>query len=999
MPKSKKVGKKDDRMIADYFKHLTNYENKYGPRTILLWQCGSFYEIYSTQDPNTKDFLYQQFNDFLNITHMRDANKNLTYKVNGVEYPVKMAGFTASDYFLQKYTTILVDEGYTVAVWYECGTIGNKKERKELHIFSPGTNFSVENKTDTNIIACYSILKNDKGFINKHPTINFGCSCIDIFTGNVKLFEHSVSRQNIHNPNVFDELERFNSIYNPTETIILHNYSDKQKIENIIQFASLQTKSIHIVDCKEDTEQSNLANRCEEQTYQKKIMTDFYDNIPDYDAFLETSQLIIYPNAYKSFCFLLDFIFQHNPNLTHKLHLPQFDNITDRLFCGNHSLVQLSITNPTNVKGQYSSVVRLINKCVTPMGRRYFKDKILHPVTDIKYLNTQYDIVDHVLDNYDDFIKLRKLFISIKDIEHLYRKIIFNKVTPLDLSQFINNLELILTIDDMLKKDIKIQKYIKENISENIKLTCQKILDVLTKYLNKEICERLTNNKFEINFFNTNVNNLLDKTDNDFKIVKTKLQNVIDKFTNIIQSRDSKAKDPIKTHKTEKSGMYLYATNKRCKILETSFTNSSNKTTMWYRKYHTIKFTTGGANGSSNKKIMGTCMTRLYNEYMQKQDNLTEVLKNVYANFVRSLVGFDKEMQNFVTYISHLDMIITKAYISKKYNYCKPVIDKKAKKSFFKAKEIRHPIIESLLMLNGNEIYVPNDMELGKKTDGMVIFGTNGVGKSSINRSVGISIIMAQSGMFVPCTEFIYKPYTSIYTRILGNDNIFKGLSTFAVEMCELATILNNADKNSLILGDEVCSGTETSSAVSIFAQSLIDLQKVKATHIFATHFHEITKMEEITKLKKLDIKHMSVKCDLNGILHYTRKLEDGSGEKMYGLEVCKSFHFEEDFLTKAHSLRRKYDKNKESKLKSKKTRYNAKKLKGKCEFCDKEGVDIHHLEPQEKADVNNYIRNFHKNHTANLVNVCKKCHKKFTKENIIHRKTKTTEGYKLVPQ
>ncbi len=99
MPKTKE--KKDDRMIAEYFKHLNIYEQKYGPRTILLWQCGSFYEIYSTQDPNTKEFLYQQFNDFLSITHMRDANKNLTYKVNGIEYLVKMAGFTASDYFLQ----------------------------------------------------------------------------------------------------------------------------------------------------------------------------------------------------------------------------------------------------------------------------------------------------------------------------------------------------------------------------------------------------------------------------------------------------------------------------------------------------------------------------------------------------------------------------------------------------------------------------------------------------------------------------------------------------------------------------------------------------------------------------------------------------------------------------------------------------------------------------------------------------------------------------------
>ena len=991
--KTKTKEKKDTRMIAKYFENLEKYKEKYGEKTILLWQCGSFYEIYSTQDPRTLEYLHPQFNDFLSITHMNSAGKNLNYKTKEINYPVKMAGFTATDYYLQKYTTILVDEGYTVPVWYESGNIGNKRERKELHIFSPGTNFCVEKKTDTNVIACYSLLKNDKGFINKNPTINFGCSCIDIFTGNVKLFEHSISRQNLHNPNVFDELERFNSIYNPIETIILHNYEDNQKLENIVQFASLQTKSIHIINCNDDSEQSKLANQCEEQTYQKKIITDFYDNIPDYDAFLETSQLNLYPNASKSLCFLLDFIFQHNPNLTHKLHLPSFDNITNRLFCGNHSLVQLNIVNPNNVKGQYSSIVRLINKCITPMGRRYFKDKILHPVTDIKYLNTQYNIIGHILENYDMFIKLRKKFISIKDIEHLYRKIIFNKVSPFDLSQFIDNLHCILELNKILKEDKIIQKYINENIDENIEMTCKKLIDVLERNLNKEICETLSNNKFEINFFKSGINILLDKTYKDFKDVEEELNNIITSFSKIIQDRDSKAKDPIKLHRTEKSGMYLYATNKRCKILETGLVEKNEK------KFLNIKFTSGSANGTSNKKIMGSCMTELYNKYIQRQDNLSEVLKNVYANFIRSLIEYDNEIQNLVSYVSHLDMLITKAFISKKYNYCKPHIDKKATKSFFQAKDIRHPIIESLLMLNGNEVYVPNDIELGVKTNGMVIFGTNGVGKSSINRSVGISIIMAQSGMYVPCSEFIYKPYTSIYTRILGNDNIFKGLSTFAVEMCELATILNKCDKNSLILGDEVCSGTETSSAVSIFAQTLIDLQKIKATHVFATHFHEITKMSEIKKLKKLDIKHMSVQCDNNGVLHYTRKLEDGSGAKMYGLEVCKSFHFEESFLEKAHALRRKYDKKSTSKLKLKKSRYNAKKLKGNCEFCNEEGVDIHHLEPQEKADVNNYIRNFHKNHTANLVNVCKKCHKKFTKENIIHRKTKTTEGYKLVPQ
>ena len=103
-------------------------------------------------------------------------------------------------------------------------------------------------------------------------------------------------------------------------------------------------------------------------------------------------------------------------------------------------------------------------------------------------------------------------------------------------------------------------------------------------------------------------------------------------------------------------------------------------------------------------------------------------------------------------------------------------------------KNIRHPLIENIQI---NETYVPNDISIGKKFDGMLIYGTNGVGKSSINRSVGIAVIMAQAGMFVPCSKFQYKPYSAIYTRILGNDNIFKGQSTFNVEMCEMATIVN----------------------------------------------------------------------------------------------------------------------------------------------------------------------------------------------------------------
>ena len=409
--------------------------------------------------------------------------------------------------------------------------------------------------------------------------------------------------------------------------------------------------------------------------------------------------------------------------------------------------------------------------------------------------------------------------------------------------------------------------------------------------------------------------------------------------------------------------------------------------------FSTFKHTSGGISG--NHKLGGSALNTFYKKYGQKLDNLTEILTNVYTEFIISLRDYNDEMNDFVKYVSNLDMLITKAFVSKNNNYCKPVINTKAKKAFIEAKEIRHPLIEKIQI---NETYVPNDVSIGKKKDGMLIFGTNGVGKSSINRSIGIAVIMAQAGMFVPCSSFEYKPYNSIYTRILGNDNIFKGLSTFTVEMSEVSTFINNCDENSLILGDEVCSGTETSSAVSIFAAVLLWLNQRKSSHIFATHFHQLTTMNEIVKLKKLAIKHMSVK-NIAGILYYTRKLEDGPGENMYGIEVCKSFDFPDTFINKTYELRNKYNKKLCGSLKKKKSKYNAKKLKGNCEFCNREGVDIHHLEPQEKADMNNYIKTIHKNHPANLTNICKDCHEEFTKNKTIHRKTKTTVGYKIIEQ
>ena len=258
---------------------------------------------------------------------------------------------------------------------------------------------------------------------------------------------------------------------------------------------------------------------------------------------------------------------------------------------------------------------------------------------------------------------------------------------------------------------------------------------------------------------------------------------------------------------------------------------------------------------------------------------------------------------------------------------------------------------------------------------------------------------MAQAGLYVPCLTFAYKPYQSIFTRILGNDNLFKGLSTFAVEMTELRSILTTADRNSLVLGDELCSGTESDSALSIFTAGLEILHAQEATFLFATHFHEITTYDEIKALNKLKMMHMAVHYNKEThALVYDRKLRAGSGDSMYGLEVCKSLALPEAFLQRAHDIRMKYHKNQQPILSLSPSHFNARKLVGNCELCKfNKASEVHHLQHQKNANAtNNYIQTFHKNHAANLLNICEECHHKIHETGQQHKVVKTTEGYVL---
>ena len=266
-------------------------------------------------------------------------------------------------------------------------------------------------------------------------------------------------------------------------------------------------------------------------------------------------------------------------------------------------------------------------------------------------------------------------------------------------------------------------------------------------------------------------------------------------------------------------------------------------------------------------------------------------------------------------------------------------------------------------------------------------------------KTIGLVIIMAQSGMFVPSYDMIYEPYYHIFTRISGSDNIYKGLSSFTVEMTELRNILKRSDNNSLVLGDELCNGTESISGISIVASAIDELLKKSCSFIFTTHLHELIDVpiiKEYIESKNLEILHLHIEI-INDVIHYERKLKSGKGSSVYGIEVCKSLDMPYNFMMNAEKIRKELQGLDSFLISLKKNHYNKDIYIEKCSICNNNVDDIHHINYQKDSDKNGYFKNYHKNIKHNLVPLCKKCHiKEHNGEISIKGYIDTSEGIKL---
>jgi DNA mismatch repair protein MutS len=991
-------------LIKEYFELTNRYQTEYGENTILLMQVGSFFEVYGINNEKTETISGSKIIDFSQICELNIVEKNTCVGNDNV----MMAGF--KDIQIEKYIKKIQDAGFTVVVYTQDEAAKNTT-RSLGGIFSPGTYFHSESQSLTNSITCIWIDLIENKLFMKGKFIIVGVANIDIFTGKTNIFQFKETY--INNPTTYDELERFISIFNPSETILISNLPGENEIDYVISYAGINSSLIHKINItNESTPKMTKIKNCEKQPYQKEILSKFY-KFDNYDTFVQN----FYENniATQAFCYLLDFVYQHNPHLVNKISEPEFENCSQRLSLANHSLKQLNIIDDGNIKhSKFSCVSQLLNDCLTPMGKRKFLYNILNPICDEIYLQREYDIIEYFLSKYDEYSSFLKINLStIKDISKWERKIFLKKISPKDFYNLYNNILTIQKIYEFLENDIKIKEYLSvfESNILNIKRFCEEISQFININIDLSLAKNLDQlQNFETNFIHSGIDEELDKKTMTLKDSELKLNAITDYLSGLIEKKEKKSgktTDYVKIHETEKNNYSLVSTSRRCKLLLDALPNEETIVTLNYNSTlnKTFNFKVSKKQfafekqSSSNNFILDEQINSLCKSISSIKVSMKDLITLVYNKFIVNFEAFQEKLENIINFVTIIDVLYTKSSITKKYNYCKPKIIK-SDKSFVETKGLRHCLIERF---QSNELYVTNDVTLGiNNSDGILLYGTNAVGKTTIIRALGISIIMAQAGLYVPCSEFNFMPYKYIFTRIIGNDNIFKGLSTFAVEMSELRTILRLSDENSLILGDELCSGTETQSAISIFVAGIQKLHKSKSSFIFATHLHEIINYDEITCLDSVKLKHMSVIYDKeNDELVYDRKLKDGPGNNMYGLEVCKSLGLPQDFLDDAYEIRMKYHPENASILSLKTSHYNSKKVVGMCEKCGKNpGQEVHHLQYQKDANDDGIIFNsdgiFHKNNLANLMTLCEKCHDKIHKKDVKLKKVKTTKGIKL---
>jgi DNA mismatch repair protein MutS len=542
-------------------------------------------------------------------------------------------------------------------------------------------------------------------------------------------------------------------------------------------------------------------------------------------------------------------------NETQKNNLPHLKkisnyNFTDYIILDPSTKRNLEITSSMNEGSREGTLISILDKTQTAMGGRLLKKWVSRPLKVRNQIQSRLDAVNDLCESKGERKVIIEQLKSVADLERLLSKISTGRAVPRD----------ILQLKISLKNISEIKKKLEGFTSEAIKRIKENIVDIpeLVNKIDKCINDNFIAGNDSYGVINKGYHKELDEIKDILINGKTWMENYQS------QERRRTGINSLKVEFNKVFGYYIMITKANMDKAPVNYTRK--QTLVNAERYITEE------------------LKEYEDKILNAEEKISGIESKIFLELRDFILGFSDDIQKNAVIIATLDALISFAEVSELYYYSKPEINDS---EVLEIVDGRHPVIERLLP--AGEKYISNDTFVDTTENQILILtGPNMSGKSSYLRQVGLIVLLAQIGCFVPAKSAKIGLVDKIFTRVGASDNIAKGESTFLVEMHEAANITNNATTKSLILLDEIGRGTSTYDGISIawaMTEFFHENPNVRAKTLFATHYHELNSLADT--YKRIKNYRVEVK-EYNDKVIFLRKITEGTADHSYGIQVAQ---------------------------------------------------------------------------------------------------------------
>ncbi|MBC5685129.1 DNA mismatch repair protein MutS [Roseburia sp. NSJ-9] len=552
-----------------------------------------------------------------------------------------------------------------------------------------------------------------------------------------------------------------------------------------------------------------------------------------------------------------------------KSSLEQFNHVQPYLN-GNFMLLDsstrrnLELVETLREKQKRGSLLWVLDKTKTAMGARMLRSDVEQPLTNADLITNRLDAVDELLHNMMAREELREYLNPIYDLERLNTRIVYQTANPRDLLAFKNSVAMLPAIKTVLA-DFKSKNLVE--LSENIDSLSDICADI-----DAAICEEPPISSRDGGILKDGYNEEVDR----LRKAKTEGKKWLAELE--VKERERTGIKNLKIKYNKVFGYYLEVTNSYKDLVPAD-----------YQRKQTL---------ANAERFFTPELKELEDTILGAEDKLISLEYELFRQLRNRIASEVSRIQTTAKAIARLDVYASLAYVAEKNHYCRPKINTRG---LIDIKGGRHPVVEQMM---DQQLFIDNDTYLdNKKQRVSIITGPNMAGKSTYMRQSALIVLMAQIGCFVPAKSANIGIVDRIFTRVGASDDLASGQSTFMVEMNEVANILRNATKDSLLILDEIGRGTSTFDGLSIawaVVEHISNVKLIGAKTLFATHYHELTELEG--KLEGVHNYCIAVKENGDDIV-FLRKIVPGGADKSYGIAVAKLAGLPDEVIDRANRI------------------------------------------------------------------------------------------------